>query len=323
MLPVALLPADRPNLEMMMHLEGPIVQSLYDTALISFANPLVPTLPLLTVPPSPDALAGFGFQDSNPWLAAIPVASAAEATRRMLEGHGFAGHPNPDSRKPALKDLVRAIIEKGAETPAAPPRRMSLFEDLGEGLGGRLEGFMGEGKRSNPGSRSNSRGPSRRASTDGESAVTRNDPSDLEADRRPLLYFQSSVAIMRLPANRIPSSARPAAQTLSNRLPSPPSTPPLSPPRPSNRAYRPSPRPIRSRRLSTLRQNLLRSVRERSRPHRNRSRTRRPRRWWANRRSSATRTHPARADSLVRWTSRTSRSLRGRSRKRCSLGSPR
>ncbi|KAG1742307.1 uncharacterized protein EDB91DRAFT_1128571 [Suillus paluster] len=38
---------DRPNVEMMVHLEGPIVDSLYDTALISWFRPMHPPLPLL------------------------------------------------------------------------------------------------------------------------------------------------------------------------------------------------------------------------------------------------------------------------------------
>jgi hypothetical protein len=38
---------DRPNVEMMIHLEGPIVDSLYDTALISWFRPMHPPLPLI------------------------------------------------------------------------------------------------------------------------------------------------------------------------------------------------------------------------------------------------------------------------------------
>ena len=38
---------DRPNVEMMVHLEGDIVESFYDVALFSWANVMVPPLPLL------------------------------------------------------------------------------------------------------------------------------------------------------------------------------------------------------------------------------------------------------------------------------------
>ncbi|KAH7885430.1 hypothetical protein F5I97DRAFT_1928808 [Phlebopus sp. FC_14] len=41
---------DRPNMEMMMHLEGPIVDSIYDMALISWFRPMHPPLPLLSQP---------------------------------------------------------------------------------------------------------------------------------------------------------------------------------------------------------------------------------------------------------------------------------
>lgn len=41
---------DNDNLEMMIHVEGPIVDGLYDTALISWGRPLEPTLPMLASP---------------------------------------------------------------------------------------------------------------------------------------------------------------------------------------------------------------------------------------------------------------------------------
>lgn len=41
---------DRPNVEMMIHLEGPIVDSFYDMALFSWSNALDPQLPLLKNP---------------------------------------------------------------------------------------------------------------------------------------------------------------------------------------------------------------------------------------------------------------------------------
>jgi phosphatidylserine/phosphatidylglycerophosphate/cardiolipin synthase-like enzyme len=41
---------DNDNLEMLTHIEGPIVDSLYDAALLSWGKPLDPPLPLLTSP---------------------------------------------------------------------------------------------------------------------------------------------------------------------------------------------------------------------------------------------------------------------------------
>ncbi|TKA56925.1 hypothetical protein B0A53_01326 [Rhodotorula sp. CCFEE 5036] len=78
---------DRPNLEMMVHLEGPIVDSLYDNMLISFDEPLKPTLPCL-VEPSPSThphLFPYTFTDANPYLADIDVAKAARAARMLLQ----------------------------------------------------------------------------------------------------------------------------------------------------------------------------------------------------------------------------------------------
>ncbi|KAG8941185.1 hypothetical protein FRC00_012487, partial [Tulasnella sp. 408] len=45
---------DMPNMEMMIHLEGPIVDSFYDTALLSWDRALNPTLPLIKGPRAAD-----------------------------------------------------------------------------------------------------------------------------------------------------------------------------------------------------------------------------------------------------------------------------
>lgn len=54
---------DRPNMEMMIQLEGPVVESFYDMALRSWAIAINPPLPLLTMPPTyPDA---YKFKQEN------------------------------------------------------------------------------------------------------------------------------------------------------------------------------------------------------------------------------------------------------------------
>jgi len=54
---------DRPNIEMMVQLEGPVVDSIYDMALISWSNAMNPPLPLLTkVPTYPNV---HKFQQDN------------------------------------------------------------------------------------------------------------------------------------------------------------------------------------------------------------------------------------------------------------------
>ena len=49
---------DRVNLEMNLHLEGPIVQSFYDMALLSWAEKMTPPLPLLVNPNMETQLTG-------------------------------------------------------------------------------------------------------------------------------------------------------------------------------------------------------------------------------------------------------------------------
>jgi hypothetical protein len=53
----------RPNVEMMVQLEGPVVDSIYDMALLSWSNAMNPPLPLLTrLPTYPDV---YKFQQDN------------------------------------------------------------------------------------------------------------------------------------------------------------------------------------------------------------------------------------------------------------------
>ncbi|KAG6334065.1 hypothetical protein ID866_5028 [Astraeus odoratus] len=55
---------DRPNMEMMVHLEGPIVDSLYDMALLCWSKPMHPPLPLLDHPYRPPG-GGYKFAMDN------------------------------------------------------------------------------------------------------------------------------------------------------------------------------------------------------------------------------------------------------------------
>ena len=65
---------DRPNMEMMCHLEGPIVDSIYDTALISWYKAMDPPLPLLDRPYQPPE-GGYKFGMENEY-----------ATTHILDG---------------------------------------------------------------------------------------------------------------------------------------------------------------------------------------------------------------------------------------------
>jgi phosphatidylserine/phosphatidylglycerophosphate/cardiolipin synthase-like enzyme len=75
---------DRPNVEMMIQLEGPVVDSIYDMALLSWSNAMNPPLPLLTrLSTYPDV---YKFQKDNEDLRCALLASEShlfsEVTRR-------------------------------------------------------------------------------------------------------------------------------------------------------------------------------------------------------------------------------------------------
>jgi hypothetical protein len=57
---------DRPNIEMMVHLEGPIVESIYDMAMLTWSSAMNPPLPLLTKPPTCPEV--YKFQENNEGL---------------------------------------------------------------------------------------------------------------------------------------------------------------------------------------------------------------------------------------------------------------
>ncbi|SCZ88120.1 BZ3500_MvSof-1268-A1-R1_Chr2-1g04202 [Microbotryum saponariae] len=78
---------DRPNVEMMVHLEGPIVDSMYDCLLLSWHAKLDPPLPCLESPSpnsDPSRPWHYTFADENPYLEHIDIAKAAKAARKLL-----------------------------------------------------------------------------------------------------------------------------------------------------------------------------------------------------------------------------------------------
>lgn len=64
---------DRPNVEMMVQLEGPVVDSIYDMALISWSNAMKPPLPLLAKVPIYPVV--YKFQQDNEDLRCELLAS--------------------------------------------------------------------------------------------------------------------------------------------------------------------------------------------------------------------------------------------------------
>ncbi|KIJ62552.1 hypothetical protein HYDPIDRAFT_114197 [Hydnomerulius pinastri MD-312] len=75
---------DRPNMEMMMHLEGPIVDSLYDMALISWFRPMYPPLPLLDQPfQTPQGGFRFGMDNEYATTHNLDGSKGAELYRKF------------------------------------------------------------------------------------------------------------------------------------------------------------------------------------------------------------------------------------------------
>jgi phosphatidylserine/phosphatidylglycerophosphate/cardiolipin synthase-like enzyme len=68
---------DRPNVEMMVQLEGPVVDSIYDMALLSWSNAMNPPPPLLTKLPT--YLSVYKFQQDNEDLRCTLLASESQA----------------------------------------------------------------------------------------------------------------------------------------------------------------------------------------------------------------------------------------------------
>lgn len=108
---------DRPNLELMTHLEGPIVDSFYDVALHSWYNKLSPPLPCMDKPYDPPRDESgnpcYLFRDHNPYFREIEVLKAARAARKLLrlqtEDIDADRARNLASAHPAHERLVEAV----------------------------------------------------------------------------------------------------------------------------------------------------------------------------------------------------------------------
>ncbi|WVQ77830.1 hypothetical protein IAR50_007523 [Cryptococcus sp. DSM 104548] len=167
---------DRPNLELMSHFEGPIVDAFYEIALHSWYNKLTPPLPCLGTPYEPprDAEGNiqYLFQDHNPYFDDIEILKAARAARLLLrrqnkdaEDSRFAHHDTAGERLFAAVQKVvdqqrqRAADWKPAEElEARAQTAMKELRDFRDKWGLGMQGRMASS------SRVGSRGPSRRAS---------------------------------------------------------------------------------------------------------------------------------------------------------------
>lgn len=136
---------DRPNVEACTRLEGDIVNSIYDHALISWGDALNPPLPCLGTPaprdPSPSAFVQ-GEEGNLPSMSQDKLLQLARDARRRLqeedeeteEEKHKQGMASP-SRRMSLADVVDGVIKYGHQTSSSGgggvgglPRRKSMQE---------------------------------------------------------------------------------------------------------------------------------------------------------------------------------------------------
>ena len=176
--------ADRPNLELMTHFEGPVVDAFYEIALQSWYNRLEPPLPCMSTPYQPprDAEGNirYLFADHNPYFDEIEVLKAARAARSLLRRQtqdiDAERALHEEAGRERFRNTVRHAVDRQRQSFAdwRPGEEINLrahvamnelrdFRDrwtAGMGIGSRAGSRAG----SRPGSRPNSRGPSRRPS---------------------------------------------------------------------------------------------------------------------------------------------------------------
>lgn len=150
----------------MSHFEGPVVDSFYEIALQSWYNQLSPLLPCLDKPYQPprDAQGNvkYLFADENPFFDDVEIVKAARAARLLLRKQTQETHD--DSQKERFRDAVKKVVDQQRQSLAnwAPGEELELraqqaMRDLREFR----DKWMNT---SRPGSRANSRAPSRRTS---------------------------------------------------------------------------------------------------------------------------------------------------------------
>jgi len=95
---------DNDNMEMMTHLEGPIVDSLYDMALISWNNKLDPPLPSTNSPAVQGGVSSFKNDDHN----------AMFGENGAIKGHSAVVHPGRMREQKAYEYHSRDVNQPGA-----------------------------------------------------------------------------------------------------------------------------------------------------------------------------------------------------------------
>jgi len=142
---------DRPNLEMMQHFEGPIVDSFYETGLHSWFNKLSPMLPCVgdTYQAPTD---GYKFGHDNPYFADIEIVKAAQEARIRLRQEAAQVHDMDEGALDKFRGMVRKAMEQATNT--ANERWDGIMAGNGEGEGiGAWAGRMRAGFNTRPNSR--------------------------------------------------------------------------------------------------------------------------------------------------------------------------
>jgi phosphatidylserine/phosphatidylglycerophosphate/cardiolipin synthase-like enzyme len=100
---------DNDNVEMMIHMEGPIVDSMYDMALISWDKKLEPPLPSLNTPAVEGGLGSFADKSHDEIFG--PDGS--------LKGHSAIVHPDKMQERKVYEHEHREIKQPGSVPPEA------------------------------------------------------------------------------------------------------------------------------------------------------------------------------------------------------------
>lgn len=126
---------DRPNVEMMIHLEGPIVDSFYDMFLISWNNAFKVPLPFLTSsansiasnqPTSQSSSREYRFASDNPFLRAVDVVKSAQDARATLNREAetdriTSASQQQDSGGLGFAAVVRDLMDERKRSRQNPP----------------------------------------------------------------------------------------------------------------------------------------------------------------------------------------------------------
>ncbi|CCL99523.1 uncharacterized protein FIBRA_01541 [Fibroporia radiculosa] len=119
---------DRPHVEMMAHIEGPIVDSMYDTALVSWYKVMHPPLPLLSQPFQAPA-DGYKFEMESPYASThlLDGRRGEEIFKRMQREGKVA--TDPDSSE--LSEIEPT--DKSKSQPFISGRYQSIADHLNAG----------------------------------------------------------------------------------------------------------------------------------------------------------------------------------------------